>query len=129
MLRAHYDDLLVDITHPYSLVTDLLQKQLVDHCVGNAMLAEHLTMREKMVILVDALITAVSEQPAIFQLLMEVLENRRLHYTVAKLLHHSYGMVVEHISAIHLMRQLLSVGPKTFLIYVNRFLLLHQVKL
>ena len=57
MLHAHYDDLLVDITHPYSLVTDLLEKQLVDHCVGNAMLAEHLTMREKMIILVDALIT------------------------------------------------------------------------
>lgn len=92
MLRAHYVDLLVDITHPYSLVTDLLQKQLVDHHVGDAMLAEHLTMREKMVILVDALITAVSKQPTNFQLLVKVLENKRPHNAIAKLLQQSYGM-------------------------------------
>jgi hypothetical protein len=82
----------VDITHPYILVTDLLQQQLVDYSVGNAMLAEHLTMREKMIILVNALISAVSAQPSNFQLLVEVLQYRRPHCAIAESLQCSHGM-------------------------------------
>ena len=93
VLCAHYDDLMVEITHPYSLVTTLLQRRLVEHCVGNAMLAEYLTAREKMVVLVDALISAISKQPRDFHTLMRALEDKQQHYGIAKLLQQSHGML------------------------------------
>lgn len=91
VLCAHYDDLLVDITHPYSLVTALLQKQILDHHVGTAMLAEHLTIREKMSILADALITMVSKQPKDFLVLVKALEDKPPHNGLAQLLLKSHG--------------------------------------
>ena len=91
VLCAHYDDLLVDITHPYSLVTSLLQKKLLEHHIGSAMLAEYLTTREKMVILVDALIQTVSKDPNHFYALVKVLEEKRPHNAIAGLLLQSHG--------------------------------------
>ena len=91
VLRVHYSDLLVDITHPYSLVSGLLPKKVIAHSIGSAMLADNLTRREKMVILVDAIIAAISDQPAYFHTLIKVLEEKPPHDSVAKLLCQSHG--------------------------------------
>ncbi len=91
VLQAHYRDLLVDITHPYSLVSDLLQKQIFDHSIGSAMLADHFTRREKMALLINAIIGEVSANPTNFQVIVSVLENRPPHYSIARLLLQSYG--------------------------------------
>ena len=91
VLRLHYGDLLVDIAHPYSLVSDLLQRHVLDHSIGNAMLFDSFTRREKMIILVDAIITAIENQPASFHTLIEVLEDKPFHQTIARTLQQSYG--------------------------------------
>lgn len=87
----HYSDLLVDIAHPYSLVSDLLQKHMIDCSVGNAMLSDDFTRREKMVILVDAIIDAIAKQPTDFHILIRVLGDKPFHRSLAQLLRRSHG--------------------------------------
>lgn len=91
VLQIHYTDLLVDITHPYSLVSELLQRHMIDTSIGNAMLSDDFTRREKMVLLVDSLIKAVSKQPANFDTLIRILGDKPFHRSVAKLLQESHG--------------------------------------
>lgn len=55
------------------------------------MLAEYLTTREKMVILVDSLIHTVSKEPNHFYVLVKVLEEKRQHNAIAGLLLQSHG--------------------------------------
>lgn len=57
------------------------------------MLADHLTRREKMAMLVDAIIAKVSANPTNFEVIINVLENRPPHHSVAKLLLQSYGEI------------------------------------
>lgn len=91
VLQIHYSDLLVDIAHPYSLVSDLLQKKMIDCSIGNAMLSNDFTRREKMLILVDAIIEAVESKPAEFHTLVGVLGDKPFHRPLARLLRQSYG--------------------------------------
>ena len=88
----------MDITHPYSLVSDLLQKQIFDDNIGKAMLADHFTRREKMIMLINAIINEVSKNPINFQVIVGVLENRPPHHSVAKSLLQSYGNLLLIIS-------------------------------
>lgn len=87
----YYSDLLVDIGHPYSLVSDLLQNHMVNCSIGNAMLSDDFTRREKMVILVDAIIDSVTKQPSEFHALIRVLGDKPFHRSLARSLRRSYG--------------------------------------
>lgn len=64
------------------------------------MLAEDLTRREKMVILVDAIIGAVSNQPSDFNVIVKVLEDKPFHRSLARLLQQSHGNAVTTVNTI-----------------------------
>ena len=91
VLQVHYSDIIVDATHPYSLATDLLTKTMISPDVGHAMLSKCLTRREKMSLLTDAIIEAVSKNSAYFDTLIKVLDKKPHHYSLGVMLQQSYS--------------------------------------
>lgn len=83
--------MLLDVTHPCSLATDLLVRQMITQDVGSAMLSDDLTHGEKMIVLMDAMLKVVSEQPSEFHVLIKILEKKPAHHSVAALLKESYS--------------------------------------
>ena len=64
---------------------------MVDCSIGNTMLSDDFTRREKMLMLVDILIEAVESKPTDFQTLVRVLGEKPFHRSLARLLRQSYG--------------------------------------
>ncbi len=79
-----HSDLIVDITHPYSLATDLLRQKLISCDIANAMLSEHLVKTEKVVLLVNAIRRSTISNPSAFNTFIRSLEAIPSHRHVAE---------------------------------------------
>lgn len=93
ILQICYEDLLVDIIHPYLLATDLLRNKIIDYDVANAMLSEDLVRDEKMVMLINAIMETLAQIPSGFSTLLKALEALPSHHSVATLLKETQGIV------------------------------------
>ena len=78
-----YDDLTADITHPYSLATDLLRKKLISCEIADAMLSDYLVKNEKVILLVDAIIKSTAQNHLAFNVFLKSLEALPSHRVVA----------------------------------------------
>jgi len=86
-LELCYEDLIADITHPYSLATDLLQKKLITCEIADAMLSDSLVKNEKVALLIDAIQNAIQESTTqnhiAFNVFLKSLEAHPSHRVVA----------------------------------------------
>lgn len=89
-----HDDLIVDITHPYSLATDLLRQKLISFDIADAMLSEHLIKTEKIVLLVNAVRKSTADNPSAFNAFIRSLEVISCHRNVAGKLRQIQGRLL-----------------------------------
>ena len=94
VLHAHYEELLHEITHPCSLATELLKRQIIDPNIGDAILSEHFTKRDKVVMLLDNILATTCREPAHFHTLIKLLEEKPSHNLLGRLLQQSYGRYI-----------------------------------
>ena len=83
ILEICYEDLLVDITHPCSLATDLLRRKVISCDTANAMLSDDLIKEEKVKLLVNAIMKSTTQNPSAFNALVRSLEDLPSHRIVA----------------------------------------------